>query len=380
MIAGHLAKSPAVHELVVADVDDSAVRNLVARVGGGPKVHGMTLDAGDPRALERALSGTKVVVQASLPRFNAVVQSAALTAGTNYIDMAADSADPYTVSAEWERHGLVGIVGMGEDPGLSNLMARYAADRLDRVESIRVRDGDTATSPDLAFLPLFSPETFIGETLNPSRIWEGGKYRNVPPFGEGETYEFPAPVGPQKVYSVDHEEVDSLPRFIGKGVQYVDFKLALDDATRRTLELLRDLKLLETGTPDAPGPRRAVLKALPKPAELAGKVDGYAALVVETVGESKGVRTQHTLFTALGHRAAFDRYRSTATAYLTGTPTAVAVILLLEGTIRERGFLAPESLSPDPFFLKLRELGIPVTERLTSERTVGSSDGSSPTK
>lgn len=356
---------------MAADVDGESVRALVAKVGPPGRVRGLTLDASDARAVERALSGMTVVVQASLPRFNPPVQSAALATGTNYIDMAADSADPYGPSPEWARRGLLGIVGMGEDPGLSNLMARYAADRLDRVESIRVRDGDTATSPDYAFLPLFSPETFIGETLNPSRIWEGGKYRNVPPFGEGETYEFPDPVGPQRVYSVDHEEVDSLPRFIGKGVQYVDFKLALDDPTRRTLELLRDLKLLEPGTPEAPGPRKAVLRALPKPAELAGKVDGFAALVVETVGEAKGTRTQITLSTTLSHRAAYERHRATATAYLTGTPTAVAVLLLLEGRLSERGLLAPESLTPDDFFPKLREFGVPATETQATERPVG---------
>jgi saccharopine dehydrogenase (NAD+, L-lysine forming) len=356
---------------VVADLDAASVGALVHRVGAPAKVRGLSLDAADTRALERALTGTTVVVQASIPRFNQQVQSAALATGTHYIDMAADSADPYGPSTEWERRGLLGIVGMGEDPGLSNLMARYAADRLDRVRSIRIRDGDTATSPDFAFLPLFSPETFIGETLTPSRIWDGGKYRNVPPFGEGETYEFPAPVGPQKVYSVDHEEVDSLPRFIGKGVQYVDFKLALDDPTRRTLELLRDLKLLDPGTPEAPGPRKAVLRALPKPAELAGKLDGYAALVVETVGESNGVGTRITLSTTLSHRAAYEHHGATATAYLTGTSTAVAVLLLLDGTLSKRGFLAPEALTPEPFFPKLREFGIPVSEERTTEQAVG---------
>jgi len=355
----------------VADVEQASVRSLLNKIRAPTQVRGISLDASDARALEQALSGMTVVVQASLPRFNRQVQAAALASGTHYIDMAADSVDPYVTTSEWEHHGLLGIVGMGEDPGMSNLMARFAADRLDRVESIRVRDGDTATSPEFAFLPLFSPETFIGETLNPSRIWDGGKYRNVPPFGEGETYGFPAPVGPQKVYSVDHEEVDSLPRFIGKGVQYVDFKLALDDPTRRTLELLRDLKLLEPGTAEAPGPRQAVLRALPKPAELAGKVDGYAALVVETVGESKGARTKITLSTTLSHRAAYEHHRATATAHLTGTPTAVAVLLLLEGKIAERGFLAPESLTVDPFFPKLRELGVPVTEERSVERPVG---------
>lgn len=371
VVAGHLTASPGVRELVVADVDRPAVEALLQRLGSPAKVRGITLDASDGRAVEHALTGVTVVVQASVPRFNAKVQAAALTTGTHYIDMAADSADPYGPSAEWARRGLLGIVGMGEDPGMSNVMARYAADRLDRVDSIRVRDGDTATSPDFAFLPLFSPETFIGETLTSSRIWDGGKYRPVPPFGEGETYEFPAPIGPQNVYSVDHDEVDSLPRFIGKGVQYVDFKLALDDPTRRTLELLRDLRLLEPGTPEAPGPRKAVLKALPKPAELAGKVDGNAALVVEVVGESKGVATRIALFTTMSHRAAYEHHRVTATAYLTGTPTSVAVLLLLEGKIPERGFLPPESLTPDPFLAKLRELGVSVSEKRTLERPAG---------
>ena len=238
-------------------------------------------------------------------------------------------------------------------------------------ESIRIRDGDTATSPEYAFLPLFSPETFIEETLTGSRIWDQGRYRSVPPFGEGETYKFPDPIGPQKVYSVDHEEVDSLPRFIGKGVRYVDFKLALDDVTVRTLQTLRDLKLLDRGTPEAPGPRKAVLQALPKPAELAGKVDGYAALVVETTGKSGGHRRKETLFTLLNHRSAFDRYGVTATAYLTGTPAAVAALLILEGAVTSRGMMPPESLEPGPFFPKLAERGIEVTERVTVDRPLG---------
>ena len=371
MIAAHLASSPSVRALTLADVDERFPRDVALRLGPSPKVSTTALDASDAAALERAIAGAELVVQASLPRFNARVQAAALTAGAHYLDLAADSADPYAASEEWERHGRVALIGMGEDPGLSNVLARRAADGMERVESIRVRDGDTATSAEYAFLPLFSPETFIEETLTGSRIWDGGQYRSVPAFGEGETYDFPAPVGPQKVYSVDHEEVDSLPRFIGKGVRYVDFKLALDDITVRNLQTLRDLKLLERGTPEAPGPRRAVLQALPKPAELAGKVDGYAALVVETTGETGGHRRKETLFTLLNHRTAFERYGATATAYLTGTPAAVAALLILEGAVSVRGMVPPESLEPGPFFPKLAERGITVTERLTVDRPLG---------
>jgi saccharopine dehydrogenase-like NADP-dependent oxidoreductase len=367
VIARHLAASPSVRELVLADLDERLPTSLASQLGSSARVRPTGLDASDARALERVLDGSEVVVQASVPRFNAGIQGAALASGAHYIDLACDSSDPFGPSDEWRRRGLTAIVGMGEDPGLSNLMARRSADRLDRVDSIRIRDGDTASNPELPFLPLFSPETFIEETLHASRIWEDGKYRDVPPFGEGEVYDFPAPVGPQKVYSVDHEEVDSMPRFIGKGVRYVDFKLALDDATVRILQTLRDLKLLDRGTPEAPGPRRAVLSALPKPADLAGKVGGYACLVVEVVGERAGTARRETLYALLSHPSAHERYGTTATGYLTGTPAAAAVLLLLEGGISERGLLPPEALRPEPFFAKLRERGVTIHARETVE-------------
>jgi saccharopine dehydrogenase (NAD+, L-lysine forming) len=352
-------------------VDEKFPRALAAHLDPSSKVTTAGLDASDATALEAAMSGVELVIQASLPRFNARVQAACLATDAHYMDLAADSADPYAKTDEWLQRGRTALIGMGEDPGLSNVLARRATDGMDHVESIRIRDGDTATSPEYAFLPLFSPETFIEETLTPSRIWDGGRYRAVPPFGEGETYEFPDPVGAQKVYSVDHEEVDSLPRFIGKGVQYVDFKLALDDLTVRALQTLRDLKLFERGTPEAPGPRKAVLQALPKPADLAGKVEGYAALVVEATGATGGHRRKETLFTLLNHRTAFERYGATATAYLTGTPAAVAALLIVEGVVTTRGVIPVESLDPGPFFPKLAERGVVVTERVTTDRPLG---------
>jgi saccharopine dehydrogenase (NAD+, L-lysine-forming) len=354
--------------LTLADVDERLARSVAARLGAPAKVTTQALNASDPAALEAALAGVEVVVQASLPRFNAAIQAACLSVGANYIDLAADSIDPYAADGEWRARGRIALIGMGEDPGLSNVMARRSADGLDTVQSIRVRDGDTASSPDLAFLPLFSPETFLEETLHVSRIWDEGRYRDVPPFGDGEVYDFPAPVGPQKVYSVDHEEVDSFPRFIGKGVQYVDFKLAMDDATVRTLQTLRDLRLLDRGTPEAPGPYGAIVKALPRPADLAGKIDGVSVLVVETKGEKGGHPVIETLSTMLSHRKASELYHVTAVAYLTGTPAAMAVLQMLGGTIRTPGVHPAEALDLAPFFSMLRERGIVVRARRTAEQ------------
>jgi len=368
-VAHHLCASDAIADLVIADVD----RDLAKRVAAGlrsPKAHATFLDATEEGALEEAMGECDLVINTSLPRFNPAIQKAARDLGLHYLDPASETADPFVDSDLWRAKGLTAVCAMGEDPGISNVFVRYAADGMDRVESIKVRDGDTASSPDHPFIALFSPETFVEETLTPSRIWRDGKYESVPPFGAFETFEFPPPVGPLPVYSVDHEEVDTLPRFIGKGVQYVDFKLALDPPTVQTLKLFRDLRLLEPGPPGGPSPRRALFGALPKPADLAGRVDGYAAILVEVAGEKDGHSIVHTIYAMLGHREASQRFGATATAYLTGTGAAAGALLLASGSIKEKGKLSPENLDPKPFFPLLRKYGIDVKERIRSERPV----------
>src|SRR3989442_14423434 len=113
-----------------------------------------------------------------------------------------------------------------------------------RVHSSKVRAGATASSPAYPLTALFSPEPFVEENLAPSRIWRDGKYESVPPFGEFETYEFPPPIGPLPEYSLHDENVETLPRFIGKAVHYLDFKMALDTSTVQRLKLFRDLRFL----------------------------------------------------------------------------------------------------------------------------------------
>ncbi|MGI0149353.1 MAG: saccharopine dehydrogenase family protein [Thermoplasmata archaeon] len=369
VVARHLCGSDAIADLVLADVDGDLAKRVAEKLQS-PKAHAMMLDAGEEDDLARAMRGCDLAINTSLPRFNPTIQRTARELGLHYLDPASETQDPFLDSDLWKEKGLTALCAMGEDPGISNAFARYAADGMDRVESIKVRDGDTASSPDHAFVALFSPETFVEETLTASRIWRDGKYEAVPPFGAFETFEFPGPVGSLPVYSVDHEEVDTLPRFIGKGVRYVDFKLALDAATVQTLKLFRDLHLLEHGPPGGPSPRKALFAALPKPADLAGQVDGHAVILVETTGESRGERVVHTLYIMLGHREAFERFGATATAYLTGTGLAAGAILLANGTIRERGKLSPENLDPKPFFRLLRTFGLEIQERIRRERTL----------
>lgn len=367
VIARHLSTDDGIESLVLADID-AALAKRTAEALRTEKTRPIILDASDSDAVAGALQGIRLVVNATLPRFNRGIQAAALKAGADYLDLSNDTRDPLRDSKRWHDVGLTSLHGMGEDPGLSNVLARYAADALDEVESIKIRDGDTASSPGHPFVSLFSPETFLEETLSASRIWKDGVYVDVPPFGEPEVYDFPEPVGPLAVYSVDHEETDTLPRLIGKGVRYVDFKLALDDPTIRTLKLFRDLHLLDAGAPQGRSARNAVLANIPKPADLAGKVDGHAALVVEVAGSRDAIRVVRTLRVTMSHQEAFERFGTTATSYITGTGAAVGAIALATDRIHQTGSLSPEQLDPNVLLPLLRERGIEVRERVRSER------------
>lgn len=365
VIARHLVASSAIRELVIADLDAPLAQNVAAGLPGS-RAKGVGLDAGDAAAVATLVKGADVLVNATVPRFNNTLMAAAREGHVAYVDLASASSDPFIDDAKWKAAGVPAIIGMGEDPGLSNVFARYGADQMDSVHAIRIRDGDTASSPEFPFICLFSPETFIGETLNASRIWKNGAYQAVPPFGGFEQYSFPAPVGPQPVYEVDHEEVDTLPRFIGKGVQNVDFKLALDDRTVRILQTFQDLQIFGNDRPDRVAARKAILNVIPKPADLTGKVDGSAALVVEVDGLQDGAPRRLRLTTMISHPEAARKYGATGTAYLTGTGGAVGALLLATGQVKTPGMHSAETLDPTPFLPALAERGLAVHEEVLS--------------
>jgi saccharopine dehydrogenase-like NADP-dependent oxidoreductase len=373
VIARHLAASAEIRELVLADLDAKLAQSVAAGLSGG-RARGVDLDAGDPAAVATLVRGADVLVNATIPRFNGSLMTAAREGRVAYVDLASASSDPFVDDGKWKQAGVPAVIGMGEDPGLSNVFARYGADQMDSVTAIRIRDGDTASSPEFPFICLFSPETFIGETVIPSRVWKDGAYVAVPPFGGFETYPFPSPVGPQPVYEVDHEEVDTLPRFIGKGVRYVDFKLALDDRTVRVLQTFRDLAIFGDERPDRVAARKAILTIIPKPADLVGKVDGSAALVVEVDGVKDGSSRGLKLSTLISHPDASRLYGSTGTAYLTGTAGAVGALLLASGRVSDPGMHSPETLDPRPFLPMLAERGIAVKEEVR-EGTATSTGG-----
>ena len=361
VIAKHLSAHRAIESLTLGDMDTRRAEGLARELGGGNlKVE--RVDAADGAALKRALKGHGLVVCAILPRFHIAVMDAALEAGSHYLDLASGEADQLAKDPEWKKAGLLAVNGMGEDPGISNVFARYAADRLDEVDVIRVRDGEYSESDEYPLTCLFSTETFIEEATEPAKYFENGEFKQYPAWSNREVYAFPDPVGPLPIYNMSHEEVDTLPKYIGKGVKSVDFKLSVPDEMAKQLQFLHKIGMARLDTVRVRGgevtPLSVLSAVLPQPADLGGKIQGCASIVVEVEGRKGGKPLHHRIWTAMTHDEAYRRQGVTATAYLTGTGGAVGALAIATGQIKQTGVVPPEALDPEPIIALLDELGI----------------------
>lgn len=369
VIAGHLARAGAA--VKVGDIDRSRLSEVKKLCSG--KVTTLRLDAGSPQHVRRMIGGSDVVINASHPRFNKLIMQQAFKKKVNYMDLA--SYDPPALAAQigqdstWRKRGLIAVVTMGEDPGLSNILARRGTDMLDRVSEVRVRDGETSTSETYPFVALFAPDVFLEEAASPAHYFEGGEMRTAPPMSGREIYPFPQPIGEVPVYSMDHEEVHTLPLYLPKKPNYVDFKLALTDDAASAIKLFHGLGLLgrkplQVGKARV-SPMSVLLNLLPPPAKIAGKIRGNAGILVEVKGESAGARYVCKLYATMSHDEAFEKYRTNATSYLTGTPAAVCALMVAEGRIENRGVIVPECLNAESFIERAKEFDVRVrTEKV----------------
>ena len=260
-----------------------------AALSASDRFSGVGVDASDEGAIADLMAAEAVdaVLNAVDPRFVMPIYRAALTAGITYVDMAMSLSHPhpdrphtttgvklgdeqFELAARWEERGQLALVGMGVEPGLSDIFARHASDQLfSSIEEIGVRDGSNLVVDGYAFCPTFSIWTTIEECLNPPVIWEKDRgWYTTAPFSEPETFEFPAGIGPVECVNVEHEEVLLIPRWVD--AKRVTFKYGLGDefiAVLKTIHLLGLDSTDQVAVGDARvSPRDVVAACLPNPA------------------------------------------------------------------------------------------------------------------
>ena len=173
VIAQVLLQGKAIESVTMADKNTAQALELAKLSRSRTKV--VKIDANNKEELGAAIEGQDVVINASHPRFNPQMMDLSLSSGANYIDLAGNGlSEQLAQDKVWKDAGLLALPGLGEDPGLSNIYARFAANNLDSVQEIRIRDGENSTSTKFAFMLLFSPEVFFSEVFDSPRTFING--------------------------------------------------------------------------------------------------------------------------------------------------------------------------------------------------------------
>ena len=360
-------------QLVIADAV-SARASLLADRLCDPRVSYRRLDARDRSAVATAIrdTGTTILLNAALPATNLEVMRACLDAGCHYIDMASAGTDDdgipkmhdqFALDAEFKAAGRIALLGMGADPGTSNVYAAYAAKHLlDEITQLHVRDGDNSVCQGHdGFVAAFSPWVFIDECLCDAVSYRDGRYHLEPPLTGFEPFDFPE-LGVLNCYYVDHEESRTLPKYFPTA-RTVDFKLCMDDVTIETLRVMKRLGLsgkdrVQVGDTTVV-PRDVVVSLLPDPRDLAGRMRGKTCVGTLARGRKNGESRAFYIYNIADHETVFTELGVQATAYQTGIPPVIAARLMHEGRWAGPGVRSPEEFDPDPFLERLAREGMP---------------------
>jgi saccharopine dehydrogenase (NAD+, L-lysine-forming) len=367
--------------IVVADSQQSRAARAVDGVDD-PRFSAIRLDAADRAGVEAALREHRcdVLFNAVDPRFTMPLFEAALAAGADYLDMAMSLSRPHSSrpyeqpgvklgdeqfarDGDWQARDRLALVGMGVEPGLADVFARYAADHLfDGIDEIGVRDGSNLVVDGYDFAPTFSIWTTIEECLNPPVVWEDGGWHTTEPFSEPEVFDFPEGIGPVECVNVEHEEVLLVPRWIS--ARRVTFKYGLGEEFIGVLKTLRKLGLdsadkIRVGGADV-APRDMVAASLPDPATLGDRMHGKTCAGTWVKGTGKdGAPREVYLYHVVDNAWSMREYGSQAVVWQTAVHPVVALELLASGVWKGTGVLGPEAFDAVPFLDLLTEYGSP---------------------
>jgi lysine 6-dehydrogenase len=362
---------PDVDRVIIADYHEGRARDLAASLHSG-KVEPVQVDVNDESRLRGLLRGADVALSAVDYVYNLPILKACIAEQVHYADLGGLFHMTRTLMAlhnEAEAAGITAILGMGGSPGITNLLARAAADQLDRVDSIRVELGSSDSTPSMA--PLVAPysiRTILDEFTKEPQVFQDGEWYPQPPLSGQEEMIFPLPVGRATAVFSLHSECATLPAsFSDKGIRYVSFKIAFPPDFMTKLKFLVDLGFGSSKPLDIRGskvsPREVLARLLETfPPEQAEPQDCDVLRVV-TTGEESGRRVEITNQVIV---LPYRRWNISAGALDTGVPLAIAGHMLATGEITRRGVLGPELCVPvTPFLRELARYDMHVTETRT---------------
>lgn len=369
-------------KLVLADYNQARAEEVQAKLKDKERFPVEWVDAGKQELIEALARkhGVNLIMNACDPVFNMPIFNAAYETGCHYMDMAMSLSEPHETdpyqkpglklgdlqfeqAEKWEKKGLLALVGLGVEPGMADVFARYAQDYLfDEIEEVGVRDGANLEVRGYEFAPNFSIWTTIEECLNPPVIWEHGKgWYTTAPFSEPEVFEFPEGIGKVECVNVEHEEVLLVPRWVK--TKRVTFKYGLGDQFIGVLKTIKMLGLDNKEPINVKGvqvaPRDVVAACLPDPAHLGDHMFGKTCAGTWVKGIKDGKPRQVYLYQVADNQECMDKFGVQAVVAQTGFNAVIGFELIEKGIWKNAGVYGPEAFDPVPFMERMADFGFP---------------------
>jgi lysine 6-dehydrogenase len=363
-----------VEKILLIDVNEDALekrKNLVK----SEKIYTQVIDLKDTDRLAKALEEYDVVLNASSHIFNMDVMNACLISKTNYTDFGGLfhwAREQLKRHEDFKNAGITGIVGSGSAPGIVNVMAKYAVDKLDTVETVLILDAIINRSESgYKFVPPYALNTIIEEFTANNYEYVNNEFVELPPFSGKMTVDFPEPYGTLNLYNVLHSEVATMPiAFEDKGIKNVAFKLALPTLFEERLRFLIENGLGSEEKIDVKGvkisPRDFLLEIFEtKPGIVATSTpDDMKLLRVIVTGTKNGKSITHEVETDLHHHP----WGLSNGHFSVGFPGAITARMLGNGWVKEKGFYSGESvLDTEIYFRELARRGVQVYAKTKEE-------------
>jgi saccharopine dehydrogenase-like NADP-dependent oxidoreductase len=381
-IAAIAKERPWVEQVVLTDYNRERIKEVQDKLGDPKRFPIEWIDASKQEMIENLAKKYKVdlIMNACDPSFNEPIFDAAYNVGATYMDMAMtlstpNATDPFHTcgiklgdyqferAKKWEQKGILCLVGLGVEPGMADVFAKYAEKHLfDEIEEVGIRDGSNLEVRGYQFAPNFSIWTTIEECLNPPVIWEKGKdWFTTEPFSEPEMFEFPGGIGKQEVINVEHEEVLLVPRWVN--CKRVTFKYSLGDqfiGVLKTLHMIgldnkEKIKVKDVMV----APRDVVAACLPDPAHLGDRMSGKTCAGTWVKGKKDGKAKQIYLYQVADNDECMKKWNCQAVVAQTAFSAVIGWDLLEHGVWKGTGVLGPEAFDPDPFMAKMADYGFP---------------------
>lgn len=355
-------------EIILASRTIEKARKIADKCEG--KVRVIQIDAMNVKEMVRLFKKEKpdIVINVALPYHDLPIMDACYEAEVNYLDTAnyepPDKAE-YAYKWQWDyndkflKKNIMGILGCGFDPGVTNIFCSYAMkcllDEIWYIDIVDCNGGDHG----YPFATNFNVEINLREITQNGKYWEK-EWKITKPLEIYREFDFPG-IGKRKMYLIMHEELESIVKFF-PGLKRIRFWMTFSDNYLKHLEVLQNIGMTSIKPVDYEGhpvvPIKFLQKLLPDPASLAPRYKGKVCIGCLIEGIKNGKNKRYFIYSVCDHQECYKDVEAQAVSYTAGVPPVVGAVLVIDGIWKGKGVFNVEQFDPEPFLKLMPEYGI----------------------